>query len=143
MKPSSLASSKWTWHAGTVFTTLFLVFCLLSIVESRWSSQLTWPGPASPSPANLKMAPALFSTRLAVESRDFPVDEMTKTKAWGELQTTLSAYSARLELLDDRNREIGEWTSYIYLLSACGFCAFAFVNRKRTPEPPVPPWDNI
>jgi len=91
-------------------------------------------GIARIAPENLKRAPESFRISLRAESRDFPVEEMTKTKSWGKLQSTVSGYAQRLELIENQNRQRSIIISGIYLVSAIGMAVFARINRKKKQE---------
>jgi hypothetical protein len=138
----SAKKSNWISHGSTVFSTLFFVFCACSIVDTRFGlqvSKLDRQGrergmPTTVAPKNLGRAPEMFRLSLRVESRDFPTEEMTKTKAWSELQNTVTAYAQRLELMDSQESKRSLVTVGLYLLSAIGIFVFSILDRRNGPH---------
>jgi hypothetical protein len=127
----NMKKSDYISKGSIIFATLFVVFAILCIMESKYAINITNQGIDTIAPANLKSAPELFRLNLRVESGDFPVEEMTKTKSWGELQKTVSGYAERLELLEKQNRRRSLWASLLYFISAMGMAAFSVLVRKR------------
>jgi hypothetical protein len=99
--------------------------------NSKSSLRLSKLDIVSIAPDNLKSAPELFRLKLKVESQNFPVEEMMKTKSWGELQSTVSAYTQRLKLIENHNRLRSTIELHLYLFSAIGMFVFAIINRKK------------
>lgn len=111
-----------------------MVGCLLGIGHSRFSIQLSKfgielseLGLISIAPQNLARAPESFRLSLRVEAPDVPVEKMTKTKAWSDLQEKLSGYAQRLELLEAQRRHIEQqhrwlsgWVSNLTLATSLG-----------------------
>ena len=122
--------SKWLQNGYAVFSAFFLLFWFFLMMDPMSSGRASKLGLI---PGCLKLAPELFSSSLAVESRDFPVEEMKKTKSWGELQNTVSRYDQGLELMINQNRKLSRWVSSLYLISAIGMAVFAFA-AKRSPK---------
>jgi hypothetical protein len=114
-----------------VFSTLFFVFCILSIVESISSMRISELGIETIAPKNLERAPELFRLSLQAESRDFPAEEMTRTESWSQLQSAVSGYAERLDMIERMNRRRALWTSFVLLFSAIGMVAFPVLSRKR------------
>ncbi len=88
----------------------------------------------------------MFRASLFLESPDFPIEEMVKTKAWAELQKEVTAYDQKLEIRRDeitkerrrafdrlmalsvkgvRNRARMAWLS---ILSTIGFIVFLLLD---------------
>jgi len=111
--------------------TLFFVFAIINILQSRSNRQIGKLGINSIAPENLQTAPESFRLKLRVESRDFPVDEMTKTKAWTELQDELTGYSERLKLMDKQNDKRSDWIISFYMISAIGMVACTYLNKRN------------
>ncbi len=126
-----LNKSNWLSNGYVIFTTLFFVFCLIFIMNTISSIRVSKLGLESIAPANLKRAPESFRLNLTVESQDFPVKEMMNTKSWDELQSKLSAYAYRLELIENQNRLRSITESFLYLFSAIGMATFALINKKK------------
>ena len=127
-----LNKSNWSSNGYVIFTTLFFVFGFIFMENSKSSLRLSKLDIVSIAPDNLKSAPELFRLKLKVESQNFPVEEMMKTKSWGELQSTVSAYAQRLKLIENRNRERSTIELHLYLFSAIGMAIFAIINRKNS-----------
>jgi len=126
-----LNKSNWSSYGYVIFSTLFIVFALIFIENSISFSRVLRLCSDSIAPENLKSAPELFRLKLKVESKNFPVEEMMKTKSWGELQSTVSAYAQRLKLIENRNSLRSTIESSLYLFSAIGMAIFALINRKK------------
>jgi hypothetical protein len=135
----SAKKANWISHGSTAFSTLFYVFCVFCIVDvilSLQVSKLDRQGrehgmPTTIAPKNLEGAPEMFRLSLRVESRDFPTEEMTKMKAWSELQNTVTAYAQRLELMDSQESKRSLVTVGLYLLSAIGVFVFSILDRRN------------
>lgn len=108
-----------------IFTTIFIVLAGFSVVESLQMA-LT----PSMAPQNLLRSAELFKGQLRVEKPDFPVQEMVSTGAWAELETTLSDYTQRLELLNRQRRTRFIAINTLLLLSAIGMLAHSLRDRK-------------
>lgn len=141
-----------------MFLILSLVFCLLGIFEGRSPNpvgemlaelQARDEQNREPEPAThvlLRDAPEMFRASLFLESPDFPIEEMVKTKAWAELQKEVTAYDQKLEIRRDeitkerrrafdrlmalsvkgvRNRARMAWLS---ILSTIGFIVFLLLD---------------
>ena len=121
----------WASKGSIIFTVLFFVFCIASILETRSSMRISEHGLKSIAPENLKRAPESFRLNLKVESPDFPADEMAKTEAWKDLQTRVDAYADRLETTRDENWRRRWRTSILCLCSAIGMAVFSILNSKR------------
>jgi hypothetical protein len=92
---------------------------------------------------NLPRAAEMFEVSIPVEDREFPVERMTKLKAWKDLNDTLSAYQKRIELMEEQNAEFRdkfqfrtEWTSWaglvmISLSLVFGICHGRAVAQDR------------
>ena len=118
--------------SSTVFSTLFFVFCPLFIMETIYSIRVVNQGlDTMVVPANLKSAPEFFRLSLRVESQGFPVEEMTKTKSWDELQTKVSGYADRLELLNKQNAQRSRRISWFYLFSAVGMVILSTLELRH------------
>jgi len=126
------SNNDWVSKASIVFTTMFFVFCIISIVETRSSMRVSEHGLESIAPENLKRAPESFRLNLLVESRDFPADEMAKTEAWKNLQARVDAFADRLETTQVESRRRTSWISIAYLCSAIGMAVFSIFNMKRS-----------
>lgn len=126
-----LSKSQWLSNGYSIFSTLFIVFALMSIANSYSYIRLSRLGLVSIAPENLKSAPESFSLRLKVESFDFPVEEMVKSKSWGELQSDVSAYAQRLELIENENRLRSIIVMCLYLLSTIGMALFAYQRKQQ------------
>ncbi len=108
----NMTKTCWLFCGLAVFYALFFVFCCSSIVEAKLYTRMTQAelhaykdGMAmSLASENLARAPESLRLGLRVESRGLPTEEMTKTKAWSELQETVSKYARRLEFVDEQNR---------------------------------------
>jgi hypothetical protein len=116
---------------ASIFSTLFFVFSILSIVESISSMRISELGIETIAPKNLERAPELFRLSLQAESRDFPAEEMTRTESWSQLQSAVSGYAERLDMIERMNRRRALWTSFALLFSAIGMVAFPVLSRKR------------
>jgi len=123
-----LSRNAWVSAGATMFSSVFLVLCIVSIFESRSSQQITALGIETIAPENLNRALELFTLRLQGESRDFPVEDMTMTDAWGELQSTVAAYTKRLELLEEMHQRMAFWISLAGLFSAIGMAVFTVLS---------------
>jgi hypothetical protein len=121
----------WLSKGSTIFTTLFFVFCIAFIWETRSSMRISKHGLQSIAPGNLRSAPESFRLKLIVESPDFPAEEMAETEAWKGLQASVDAYADRLETTRDENRRRMMGTSILYLCSALGMAVFSVLIRKR------------
>jgi hypothetical protein len=126
-----LNKSYWLSNGCVIFSTLFFVFCFIGIENSISSIRVTKLGIVSIAPENLNRSLESFRLSLIVESRDFPAEEMVKTKSWGKLKSTVSAYAQRLELIENQNRRRSITVSCLYLFSAIGMATFAILNRKK------------
>jgi hypothetical protein len=141
----SMTKANWPSYGYSVISTLFITFCILSIVESKFcirfsqfSMERSKLGLISIAPENLAGAPESFWYKLRVEAPDVAAEEMTKTKAWSRLQEQVSAYAQRLELMERQSEDIEEhfmrlstWTSWLTLALAVGMAALAILmNRK-------------
>jgi hypothetical protein len=124
-------NAEWYAKGGIVFTTLFYVFCALFIVDCLFTSRILSLGIDSIAPANLRSAPESFKLALAAESYDFPIDKMTKTKAWAALQHTVSEYTERIELLEGQDRQRSYGVMFLYLAAAIGMAAFSGLCRRH------------
>ena len=122
--------SDLTAKGSAIFATMFFVLCGFSIYDSRSSIEVSELGLESIAPDNLRRTPKIFQLTLQAESSGFPVDDMTKTKAWKDLERSTDAYSDRLELLEGQNRQRSWVVSIMYLLSAVGMAIFAFMGRR-------------
>ncbi len=130
--------SKWkvTWisHSFVICYSLLFVFCYISIADTKFSTRMTESKlqayengiPSSLAPSNLKRIPEHLRLSLQVESRDFPTEQLTQTKAWSELQNTLAEYARRLDFIEEQNRlwerrdmKRSDW--FLYLTLACVF----------------------
>lgn len=125
---------NWLWNGYVIFSTLFFVFGLIFFVDMNSSIRVMKLGIDSIAPENLKGAPESFRLSLRVESRDFPVEEMMKTKSWDKLQSTVSGYAKRLELIENQNRQRSIIVSWTYLVAGIGMAAFTTINRWQSKQ---------
>ena len=100
-------------NATTAARLIFIVMCLysidnseLSILRSEQGLQRSQLGSASIAPDNLPLAGEMLRTRLSAPDRDVLGENLSKELAWTTLQSTLSAYAARLKLLDKQSEEL-------------------------------------
>lgn len=150
---------KWVSRGYSVSWAAFFMFCILSIVESEVSIRLSKLGIrfsefdlervsesplVSAAPDNLASAPESFRRSLRVEAPEVSVEEMTKTKAWRDLQESVSGYAGRLRLLKRQHQQIEDqfmglqayvaklsmWTTWLYAVAAAGMIIFTFLNRN-------------
>lgn len=136
---------KWSLDVQTVFWTLFMAGCLLSIVLSRFSIkrskfELELMGPRLSStiaPQNLASAPESFWLSLRVEAPDVAVEEITKTKAWADLEERAAAYAQRLELMerqkrysDEQHMRLSGWVSVLNLVFVIGMIGTGLYSKK-------------
>ena len=123
----------------------FFVLCLfcfevssVSTWRSRQNIALTKAASfRTAAPAVLASAPKSLALSLAVEKPGFPIEELTHTKAWAQMQERLSGYSKRLELMQEQDRKQQaylNWRSLViallYLLAAISM-ARAAVRKRR------------
>jgi hypothetical protein len=105
---------------------MFCILSLFSLDNSRFvslqmqhRSALSGLGNNTIAHENLPRAAEMFEVSIPVEDQGFPVERMTKLKAWKDLNDTLSAYAKRIELMEEQNAELRdkfqhrtEWTSW-------------------------------
>ena len=118
---------QWVSKGHIVLSTVFFVLCAFFIFDCLSQTRVIESGAAAP--GVLERAPESFRLRLRAESGSFPVEEMTKTEAWSELQKKVSAYAQRLELLQQQNRHRSMIVALLYLVSAVSMGALATMKR--------------
>jgi hypothetical protein len=125
---------------------MFFILCLVSIdnsrlgsLRSKHSTQLSQLGLTSIAPDNLPRAADTLRTSIPAQDRDFPIDELTRLPAWTTLQSTLSAYTERLKLLNAQNRELDHrlqqrslWTAWVALGVIISNVLLYSLNKRRT-----------
>jgi len=116
-----------------VSLTLFFVFCGLSISGSRNTSELSKLGIESISPEYLRGSANSFKLSLAVEKHSKTIEDISESESWLELESKLSAYADRLELLRDQQRSQQRVVRWLYLASAISMLIFTImrVRAKR------------
>ncbi len=141
-----MKKTNWVSYGATVLYTLFFVFCFFFIINSKFSARLAELNlqaaehgmPMSTTPKNLERAPESFRLNLTVESRDFPIEEMTKTKAWSKPQNIVAGYARRLELMEGQHRKQSFWAFRLSVVSMIGAVLCRLLgrrnNRKETPN---------
>ena len=137
---------NWSSYGYTVFWSLFMAGCLLSIVlstfgtkRSKFELELMGPGLSNTvAPQNLASAPESFRLSLRVEAPDVAVEEITQTKAWADLQESVSAYAQRLELMERQKRYVDKqrlwlsgWVTGLTLVFAIGMVS-TLQHMKKT-----------
>lgn len=129
---------NWAFTAYFIFAALLITFCVLSISESKASLRITELGTESIAPQNLRTLPRTFELNLQSEAPSFPIEEMTTSQSWINLQDKVAAYAERLEVMGAQNRIRQERISYCTLVSSFGMIAFAMLlaytfamRRKR------------
>ena len=128
-----------------VSLTLFFVFCGLSISGSRNSSELSKLGIESISPENLRGSANSFKLSLAVEKHSKTIEDISESESWLELESKLSAYANRLELLRDQQRSQQRVIRWLYLASAISMLIFTIMrgrakrNKAEQDSAPNPP----
>ncbi|MEN6338437.1 MAG: hypothetical protein ABFE01_29625 [Phycisphaerales bacterium] len=131
--------AHWTSYGSAVFSTLFFVFCAFFIVDMLFDLQVSKLDrygreqglPWHIAPENLEGVPEMFRLSLRVESPGFPTEEMTKTEAWRELQSTVTGYTRRLTLMESQETQRTSWTMRLYVFSAFGMLVFTIANRRN------------
>jgi len=122
--------SNWASYGYYIFCALFMAGCLLTIVYAEFGIELSRLGLTSIAPENLARAPKSFWLALRVEAPDVALEEMTKTKAWTNLQEKVSAYAERLELLERQRRVLSRWILLTYLAASIGMIVTVRYARK-------------
>ncbi|MEN6336362.1 MAG: hypothetical protein ABFE01_19070 [Phycisphaerales bacterium] len=141
-----MSKSEWISHGQTVFYTLFLAFCGVLIVDTRFDTYVTESElkafergvPVSLAPSNLDTSPESLRLGLNVELDGSPGEEMAKTKAWQKLQATVSEYARRLEFVEGQYRLIRLRESkhslritFLYGGSFVGWLLLSALDRKN------------
>ncbi|OQY07743.1 MAG: hypothetical protein B6I25_00900 [Planctomycetales bacterium 4572_13] len=109
----------------------FFMFCLIFLEITISSIRVSKLDTVSIAPENLNLALETFRFGLMVESHGFPAEAMVKTKSWGQLQSTVSGYAQRLELIENQNRRRSITVSCLYLFSAIGMVTFGRIELKN------------
>lgn len=122
---------NWALKGQTVFYTLFMVFCALSIVESIAHMRLIKLDIDTIAPQNLPRLAEMFELSLKVESPDFPIEEMTESESWSTLQDKLTGYAQRLEMMENYSLTRLKWTSYCTLASVIGMLGCGILDMKH------------
>ena len=101
---------------------LFWVFTVASIIDSRQRVEAHELGLDPIAPENLGRSMDLMRSSIAVEIPNFPLEKFASSKSYKEHEAKLAAYAARLELLEEQNRDRGLWLSGLSFLSAVCMC---------------------
>lgn len=136
--------TKWPAYTLTFCLTLILFCSILGTITSKFGTQLSefalaqgQIGSSTVAPENLASVPESFRLSLRVEAPTVPVEEMTKTRAWSELQETASRYAKRLDLMERQMLEIrygqmrlSNWVSGVAIASSFGLLASLAFSRR-------------
>lgn len=114
----------------TVSLTLFFVFCGMSMLNSYSDRKLSELGTETIAPANLRRAAESFRLGLAVERHSKTIDDISDSDSWKELESDLSDYADRLELLREQRRSRNRLVMWMYLAAAISMAVFSFARRS-------------
>ena len=124
--------NKYLSGLSVMFMTLTLVFASLSLFDvvyygSDFDRRTKIINDISFMPYNLQVAPNEFKHSLALELSDFPIDELTQSKAWQLLEEKTSAYSQRLSLCTqemDKQQQRSMYRNILFIW----FCIFSLIG---------------
>jgi hypothetical protein len=130
------------WHrfasrGYSVCYTLFIAFALMFIfdvtISLRGEREHSRRGGGW---SSLASAPRAFASDLRTDSRQFPVEEIVKTRAWEKLEETIEIHADRITLVEEQYRQERRWLSYLYLGCAIGMMVFSRIARRTEEEAP-------
>ena len=116
----------------TVSLTLFVAFCGMSMLNSYNDRKLSELGIESIAPENLRRAAESFRLNLAVERHSKTIDDISDSDSWVELESRLSSYADRLELLREQRRSRNRVVMWMYAAAAISMAVFSFSFARRS-----------
>lgn len=130
-----MKTQAWRDFLYWVCWTTFMVVTTVSILDMRQSAKISALGIATIAPANLKGSIDLLRTGLVVEKPGFPLEQLVSSRSFKEHEARLAAYTTRLEMLEQQNREREAWLSKLSLASAVCMLITTFLRTKSRPAP--------
>ena len=113
-----------------VSVTLFLVLCGLSIRNSKNSTKLSELGLTSIAPQNLLSSAESLRLGLAVETDNKSTEIISGSKSWAQHEKRLTAYTERLELLEEQRRKQSGLISKLSVASSLSMLLFTIALMK-------------